>query len=338
MRQVTVTEKEAGQRLDKYLHKLLPTAPSSFFYRMLRKKNITLNGKKAEGKEKLVSGDTLTLFLSEETIRGFGLKAPDKKNAPGKAWALSSCEEAYKKLKGVQVLYEDDHILIMNKPSGILSQKASKEDLSLNEWMLGYLLARGEWEPEKTAAFKPSICNRLDRNTSGLLIGAKSIAGSQMAGSLLRDRSLRKFYRMIVKGQITREETLEGYLKKDESSNFVRLCTGKEPGALYIKTRYYPLRQIGGLTLVEAELITGKPHQLRIHLAGQGHPLVGDYKYGDTKLNDKYKRRFQIDSQLLYACRLEFPRMEAPFENLSERIIELSAPREFLRLMEPETS
>lgn len=332
MRQFTVTEKEAGQRLDKYLHKALPGAPSSFLYRMLRKKNITLNGRKAEGKEKLVSGDTLTLFLSEDTIKGFGQERPQGKKS------FFSCEEAYRKLKGVQVVYEDDHILIMNKPSGLLSQKASGEDLSLNEWMLGYLLAEGAWEPEKTAAFKPSVCNRLDRNTSGLVIGAKSVAGAQMAGSLLKDRSLRKFYRMLVKGPVTREETLEGYLMKDENNNLVRLLTKQEPGALFIKTRYYPLRQLSELTLVEAELITGKPHQIRIHLASQGHPLVGDYKYGDKSLNEKYKKRCQISSQLLYACRLEFPKMEAPFEKLSERIIEISAPKEFARLLEAKNS
>lgn len=321
MKQFTVTEKEAGQRLDKYLHKLLPAAPSSFFYKMLRKKNITLNGKKAEGKEKLLPRDTISLYLSEDTLNSFGVKV-----------VSSEYEDAYKRLKGIQAVYEDDHILIMNKPSGILSQKASPEDLSLNEWMIGYLMEKGEWDPASSAAFKPSVCNRLDRNTSGLVMGAKSIAGSQMLGLLLKERRIRKFYRMLVKGQVTHEEVLEGYLVKDEASNTVHLTDGQEKDAVYIKTRYYPIKQFSDKTLVEAELITGKTHQIRIHLAGSGHPLLGDHKYGDKSFNEKYKRLYHIHSQLLYACRLEFPELKAPFESLSQKIIEVPAPKEFLKI------
>lgn len=325
MKQVIVTEREAGQRLDKYLQKLLPGAPSSFFYKMLRKKNITLNGKKAEGKEKLAPGDALTLFLSQDTMEGFA-----------KQGDLLPYEEAYSTLKGVQVLYEDAHVIIVNKPSGILSQKAAPKDLSLNEWLLGYLLAKGDWDPKQPAAFKPSVCNRLDRNTSGLVMGAKSMAGSQMLGSLLQSRRIRKFYRMLVKGRVMREKSLDGYLVKDETGNKVRLVQKEAPDAVYIKTRYYPLACVGDVTLVEAELITGKPHQIRIHLASEGHPLVGDYKYGDRSFNEKYKRSCHIQSQLLYACRLEFPGMEEPFEGLSQKKIEIPAPKEFLKLMEKE--
>ena len=317
MRQFTVTEREAGQRLDKYLHKLLPAAPSSFFYKMLRKKNITLNGKKAEGKEKLGAGDLLTLYLSDDTLNTFGREVS------------SQYEDAYKKLKGIQAVYENTHILIMNKPAGILSQKAATEDLSLNEWMIGYLMAKGEWAPDSSAAFKPSVCNRLDRNTSGLVLGAKSITGSQMISLLLKERRIRKFYRMIVKGHVTHEEVLEGYLVKDEDSNTVHLADKQTKDASYSKTRYYPLKQFPDRTLVEAELITGKTHQIRIHLAESGHPLLGDYKYGDKSFNEKYKRLHHIHSQLLYACRLEFPEMEAPFEELSKKVIEVPAPKEF---------
>lgn len=345
MKQFTVNEKEAGQRLDKYLHKLLPDAPSSFLYKMLRKKNITLNGKKAEGKEKLVLGDTLTLFLSEDTISSFQgklfqgklfqTKSFQEEPFQGRQDSLSACcDEAYRKLKGIQVLYEDSHIIIMNKPSGILSQKAAFEDLSLNEWLLGYLLAKGDWNPEESAAFKPSVCNRLDRNTSGLVMGAKSIAGGQMLGSLLKSRRIRKFYRMLVKGRVSHEEDLEGYLVKDEESNTVRLAKKEEPNAAYIRTRYYPLDYFRDMTLVEAELITGKTHQLRIHLSADGHPLVGDYKYGDRSFNEKYKRLYHINCQLLCACRLEFPKMEAPFNGLNKKRIEIPLPKEFLRLME----
>lgn len=325
MQQITIRENESGQRMDKFLHKLMPLAPASFFYRMLRKKNITLNGRKAEGNEKLAVGDLIFLYLSDETINGF-MKEEKSYN---------EYETAFQKLKGIEIVYEDDHIILMNKPAGILSQKAEPEDLSLNEWMIGYLLSDKAIDPKQLATFKPSICNRLDRNTMGLVIGAKSLAGSQQMNRLIKSRTIKKFYRMLVKGHVQQEETLEGFLIKDEKNNKVRLVKHKtEEKAAYIKTRYYPLKVFSDKTLVEAELITGKSHQIRIHLAGTGHPLLGDYKYGDRSWNDNYKRKFQINSQLLYANRLEFPKMEDSFEHLSGRIVEAPVPEVFMRLME----
>jgi 23S rRNA pseudouridine955/2504/2580 synthase len=141
---------------------------------------------------------------------------------------------------------------------------------------------------------------------------------------------------MFVKGQVCGEEVLEGHLVKDEKNNKVRLVEGEfaSKEASYIKTRYYPIRQFSDRTLVEAELITGKPHQIRIHMASIGHPLLGDYKYGDRQWNEQYKRRCRIDSQLLFACRLEFPDMNHPFENLSGKVVEAPLPAEFKRLLE----
>lgn len=324
MRQIEIDEHEAGQRLDKFLHKFMPMAPSSFFYKMLRKKNITLNGKKAEGKEKLAKGDVLCLYLSDETIGNFrsdGVKTDEY-------------EEAYKKLKGVQVVYEDRHIVIVNKPSGVLSQKAAPEDLSVNEWLIGYLLSTGSISGAQLSTYRPSVCNRLDRNTFGLVICAKSLAGSQKISSLLKNREIRKFYRMFVKGQVTGEEVLEGRLVKDEENNKSYLLKGNEGLAgSPVKTRFYPVFHYLDRTLVEAELITGKTHQLRIHMAGIGHPVLGDYKYGDRTFNDRYKRQYQINSQLLCACRLEFPKLEGTFEGLDRRVVEIPLPREFQILM-----
>lgn len=366
MQEIKIGADEAGQRLDKFLHKIMPLAPSSFFYKMLRKKNITLNGKKAEGSERLQKEDMLCLYLSDETIGNF--KEAQEKTAR----KITEYEEAYKKLKGIQVIYEDEHILIMNKPAGVLSQKAEFSDLSLNEWMTGYLLS-GEggkggnrtgnenlypkFDESSLATFKPSVCNRLDRNTAGLIVGAKTLAGSREMSRLFRNREIGKYYRMLVKGRIEDGDTLEGYLIKDEASNTVRLVNGSpaadgqtgtgarnfagnfasggtDAKAAFIKTRYYPIRQFRDRTLVEAELITGKSHQLRVHMAGIGHPLVGDYKYGDRSFNDSYKRKFQINSQLLYACRLEFPEMKAPFEALSKKVFEAPVPERFRMLSE----
>lgn len=331
MYQVEIKENEAGQRLDKFLHKFMPLAPSSFFYKMLRKKNITLNGKKAEGKEKLSAGDILSFYLSPETLKSF------QESAGHYQAAYDEYERAYRELKGISVIYEDAHVIIMNKPAGILSQKAKPEDISLNEWLIGYLLVGNLTNAEQLSTFKPAICNRLDRNTIGLVIGAKSLAGSQKMNELIKSRNIRKFYQMIVKGHVRKEETLEGYLQKDEKANKVWLTKENFSGqAAYVKTRYYPLREFADRTLVEAELITGKPHQIRIHLSSTGHPILGDYKYGDKAWNDKYKRQFHVSSQLLYACRLEMPELEAPFEGLSGMLIEAPEPEIFGKLKESE--
>ena len=327
MQQIEIGENEAGQRLDKFLQKFMPLAPSSFFYKMLRKKNITLNGKKAEGKEKLALGDKISFYLADETIAGFCDK-------PGKGETINEYQAAYRKFKEITVVYEDAHVIIMNKPKGILSQKANPDDISLNEWMLGYLLEKGSLKENQLSTFKPSICNRLDRNTSGLVIGAKSLQGSQLMNELIRSRGVRKFYRMFVKGKIVGEETLEGFLIKDQKSNKVHLVKeGTDRGA-YIKTRYYPVREFKDRTLVEAELITGKPHQIRIHMASIGHPLLGDYKYGDRDFNDSYKKQFSLDSQMLHAYRLNFPKLETPLEQLSEKVVEAPLPEEFQQLTE----
>lgn len=327
MQKIQIDEKNAGQRMDKFLHKYMPLAPSSFFYKMLRKKNITLNGKKAEGKEKLQPNDTLELFLAKETILSFQ-----------QAIDTGEYEEAYRRLKEIRVVYEDEHILILNKPSGILSQKAKDKDLSVNEWLIGYLLHEGKTTAAELAGFKPSICNRLDRNTMGLITGAKTLQGSQKLNDLISSRKVKKFYRLMVKGNMEpsrfKGELLEGYLIKDEQNNKVTLCKQKSSEeASYIQTRYYPVKAYGDRTLVEAELITGKSHQIRAHMAGIGYPLLGDYKYGDKAFNDIYKAGYHINSQMLYACRMEFPKLEAPFEMLSERIIEAPVPEEFLKLL-----
>ncbi len=338
MQEIKVGANEAGQRLDKFLHKFMPLAPSSFFYKMLRKKNITLNGKKAEGNERLKKEDILSLYLSDETIDNFREK---KDKVLEKA---TEYEEAYRKLKGIEVIYEDEHILIVNKPVGVLSQKAEPSDLSLNEWICGYLLrGDGDFDESKFHAYRPSVCNRLDRNTCGLVVGAKSLAGSREMSRLFRSREIGKYYRMLVKGRIDSEDLLEGYLIKDEASNTVRLLQEKSAmdadaaKAAFVRTRYYPIKQYRDRTLVEAELITGKSHQLRIHMASIGHPLLGDYKYGDREFNEKYKRKYHINSQLLYACRLKFPEMNEPLEALSKREFEAPVPEKFKILADIKT-
>lgn len=301
MFQFEIKDNEAGQRFDKYLHKLLPKAPTSFFYKMLRKKNIVLNGKKAEGKEKLSVGDTVSLFLSEETFQGFLGNAD-----------TSIYLEAYKRFKNITVLYENEHMLLVSKPSGVLSQKAKDTDYSVNEWLIGYLLDKHVIDAASLSTYKPSVCNRLDRNTSGIVLCAKTLAGSQELSHMIATRKIRKYYRLFVKGIINKEVTLDGFLIKDHDKNHVSIISSDDidsncENASYIKTRYYPINILSELSYVEVELITGKTHQIRAHMASIGHPLLGDYKYGDKIFNDKYQDKYKIKSQLLHAYRLEFP-------------------------------
>ena len=232
MQEFKIGTNEAGQRLDKFLHKYLKEAGNSFLYKMLRKKNITLNKKKADGKEILAIGDEVQFFFSDETFLKF--RGSD---------IAQEYELAYKKLKGITVIYEDEHILLLNKPAGVLSQKSEPTDVSVNEWLIGYLLDKHEILAEQLNTFKPSICNRLDRNTSGLMVCGKSLQGSQKMNVLMKDRKIRKFYRTFVKGQVKEGAYIKGYLKKDEKLNKVFLSKSIENEREYmpIETAYEPL-------------------------------------------------------------------------------------------------
>lgn len=329
MFQKAITDREAGQRFDKYLHRLLPEAGSSFLYKMLRKKNITLNGKKADGSEKLAVGDSVSIFFAEETLAKF----------MGKGAGASECGEymlAYGKWKDIKILYEDAHILLADKPAGILSQKAEKTDLSLNEWLIGYLLHSKTATPETLTTYKPSVCNRLDRNTSGIVLCAKSLPGAQLLGELLKNRTLHKYYQLYVKGAVTKEQLIEGYLQKDEKQNKVAITSAGKADC-YIKTSYKPLRLERDKTLLEVELLTGRSHQIRAHLASIGHPLLGDYKYGDRAWNDLYQKKYQVRSQLLHAYKVVFPKLNMPFEEISGRTFCAEIP-EIFKLVSEEIS
>ncbi len=319
-----IGSKEAGQRMDKFLHKFMPEATTSFFYKMLRKKNITLNGKKAEGKEILKEGDQIAFFFSDETFQKF-------KGQNGESEiSTNEYRKAFQALKGIQVIYEDEDILILNKPAGILSQKAKPEDMSLNEWLIGYLLHTNGISKQELVTFKPSICNRLDRNTSGLVLGGKTLKGSQELSKMIRERSLRKFYLTVVVGPMDKASQIDGYLWKDEKTNKVTIYPKKAvdlpKGADAIKTAYKPLKTIGTNTLLEVELITGKTHQIRAHLASIGHPVLGDEKYGNTTVNQQFQKTMGLRWQILHAYRLEFPIIEEGLTSLSEQVFVAEEP------------
>lgn len=345
MKQISIGPNQAGQRFDKFLHKYLPEAPGSFLYKMLRKKNITLNGKKAEGKEMLRVGDEVKLFFSDETFEKFSgipvaasTPSAEKSNTDNTA----GYQKAFSSLKGISVIYEDAHMVLLNKPVGILTQKASPSDLSLNEWLIGYLLDKEAITPQELHSFHPSVLNRLDRNTSGLVLCGKSLPGSQEISHMLKSRTVHKFYRTIAVGEIKKAERIEGFLVKNAGNNTVQILkkpsSQEKPAGDLICTAYRPLAhgtyKGQQFTLLEVELITGKTHQIRAHLASTGHPLIGDTKYGKMAINRLFQEEFRLSSQLLHAYRLEFPAMEQAnvLSECSSHTFIAPLPKQFLKI------
>lgn len=317
MQEIQIGKNEAGQRLDKLLGKYLNTAPKSFLYKMLRKKNIKLNKKKAEGNELLKEGDVVSLFLSEETISSFQkkkeIKAPSLDNN-----------------KKLSIIYEDENVLILNKEAGILSQKAQKDDISMNEYVVSYMKDKRKGKDD---LFTPSICNRLDRNTSGILLAGASLKGSQTLSHLLRERQIDKYYVTVVKGQVNDLLSVKGFLHKDEKTNKVQLMDKPFLNASPIETEIIPLQVQGDYSLLMVKLITGKTHQIRAHLAYTGHPIIGDSKYGDTGVNRKFRDQYKLKHQLLHAYKVIFPKMEDNLSNLSEKTFTAPLPEQFGRII-----
>ncbi len=311
MKQIIVNENEAGQRLDRLLGKYMKKAPESFLHKMLRKKNIKLNGSKAAGGEKVQAGDEITLYFSDETWEKF-------------AGTERRAKIQYPTAK-LKILYEDRHILLVDKPQGMLSQKAQPSDVSLNEYVLGYLQRSGQWDPGQSG-WKPSVCNRLDRNTSGIVVCGKTAEGLRQMSEVLRERTVHKYYQCVVAGRVDEARHLKGYLWKDPEKNKVEILPDEREGALPVETEYRPIRHGADWTLLEILLITGRSHQIRAHLAQEGHPVIGDPKYGDHGINAVFRKRFGVQGQLLHACRLEFPEMREPLQALSGKIITSELP------------
>ena len=329
MTEYVIGSNEAGQRLDKFLGKYMPLAPKSFFYKMLRKKNITLNGKRAAGSEKLTEGDAIRFFLSDETICKFSACSENISGPAGSGEPISADDP--------DILYEDQNTLFINKPAGVLSQKASADDLSLVEQLTSYLLRSGQITGKDLRTFHPAVCNRLDRNTSGIVAAGKSLAALQELSAMFRERSLHKYYLCLVSGRVDKSARITGYIVKDSRTNRVRFSQTDAHGSSKIETEYRPLCTGDDVTLLEVRLITGKTHQIRAHLASQGHPIIGDYKYGIRKINDRYRYAYGLRSQLLHAARLVIPQnCTGVLAGLSGKVICAPLPDLFRKICEEE--
>lgn len=382
MREINVSTNEAGQRLDKLLRKYLKNANTSFIYKMLRKKNIVLNDKKAEGKEILNLGDSVKMYFSEETFatmtgRSGQYFGSAEKNREARADATAQCtstssdytasagkrsaqthrsgssadtnsaqmrrgassrntsERREKRAFDVEgfrkhIVYEDENLLVLNKPSGWLSQSDASGLPSVNERCLQYLMATGALTEAQLQTFRPGIANRLDRNTSGLILFGKTLPALQALATLLRDRTIEKNYLAIVNGDIDHAQRIDGYLAKDERTNHVEIRPQPFPDAVEIHTAYEPLKRSAEYTVLKVHLITGKTHQIRAHLRAIGHPIIGDPKYGRKDANAYYRTHGGVQSQLLHAWELHFPeKLDGPLQNLAGQTITAAPPKDF---------
>ena len=310
MQEILITKNEEGYKLKKLCKNYLSEAPDSFIYKMLRKKNIKLNGKKADGSEILKKGDIVNFYLSDETIQSFQKSG------------VTNIREKVSSVQTEDIIYEDEDIIIVNKPSGILSQKSKADDISINEMILQYLLDNGKINNESLMTFKPSVCNRLDRNTSGLILAGKTPAGSKYLSQIIKNRSIRKYYQAVVKGQAKLKGIYKAHLKKDENNNQVDIS---DKGFI-IETGFEVLEYNKELdiTYLRVELITGKSHQIRAHLAYLGYPIIGDTKYGNKNTNEYFRKNYKIKSQMLTAYEVIFPHFDASDDTCEDAIAKVA--------------
>lgn len=295
MKELKVEHSEEDVRLDKYLRRLLPQAAGGFLYRMLRKKNITLNGRRASGSERLKPGDVIRVFFSDETfyrLSGEGLYDEQLERIK----ALHS---------GIEAVYEDTDIIALNKPVGMLTQKAAHDDISLNEHLASYLMDRGSLTGSDYNHFKPSAANRLDRGTSGIVLCSKTPFGARKLSGWIAQKEIHKEYRCIVHGRLKDEGAVVSYLKKDEAANMVSIYDSPADDAARIETIYKIMGEYGDYSELSAVLVTGKSHQIRAQLAHMGCPIVLDRKYGNKKLDTGLYPLYE--GQLLHAYRVGLP-------------------------------
>lgn len=397
LRELNVNELTGGSKLMNILRKSLPEAKDSFFYKMLRKKNITLNNKKATGSEIVSTGDVIKFFLSDETYDKFAGKASkavvcngkangnraddsgagaDKlnhgsvaqvvgrnvkpnvingnatdgakksvnngtsnsaANATAKGTGKSSSAKTFKINKN-DIAYEDKDIILINKPYGILSQKAEPGDYSMVEALYDYMLENGMLSADDI--FRPAVTNRLDRNTTGIIAGGKTTSGLQFLSNAQKNGDIKKFYICIVPGEVKETRLLNGLWSKNTRNNRVTIeMVENIPGSYSFPSRYWtkgnvpaqtliaPVVTNGRYTVVKIGLLTGKSHQIRAHMKAYGHPLIGDFKYGQRNVNDYFARKYGLTSQLLHAYMMDI-------EGKGEFVAKL--PKQFINILKGE--
>lgn len=287
MKSFIIEKNDSDQRLDKFLTKSCPKLPKALMYKYIRIKRIKVNGKRAEISTRLKKGDVVDMYINDEFF--------EKKETVYDFMSAS---------KNIDIVYEDENIILLNKKVGLLSHPDETEYVdTLITRVKRYLFEKGEWHPDEETSFTPALVNRIDRNTSGIVICAKTAEALRVLNQKMKDRELHKIYLCVVHGEMSKDkELLEGYLVKDEKKNKVFVSKRPKDGAKLIRTEYKVLGRRDGISLLEVNLLTGRTHQIRAHLASIGHPLVGDGKYGTNELNKKtgYKKQCLCSHKLIF--------------------------------------
>ena len=323
MREILISQNEKEQKLLKLLQKYFKGQADSFLYKMLRKKNILLNGKKADGKEILQLGDTVQLYFSEESL---GKLLQERESTEKELWT-QKWQSA--------ILYEDNHCILFNKPVGLLSENDGSSSFSVNSLLLSYMRTKGELSKEQEKSFRPGIANRLDRNTSGIIIFGKSLGGLQAFAKLLQSHDLEKKYYALVYGDFQKTGLQEHLLEKDRGRNkALESERGKRVKSAFEKLACVESSE-GPLSLLSVQIFTGKTHQIRTQLSLLSHPIVGDDKYGDTRKNAKLRKTLPLSYQLLHAYFLRFPKLpeSSVLFSLSEKCFFAPLPKEYFEIL-----
>ncbi len=288
MRTIEIKKNDANQRLDKFLTKRFKTMPKALMYKYIRTKYIKVNGKRCEISTRLNEGDIITLYIKDEFFDEPQYDTYDFLKAPTK----------------LDIVYEDENIILLNKPTGLLCHPDENYHFdSLLARLQHYLYEKKEYNPKDENSFAPALANRIDRNTGGIVIAAKNSESLRILNQKIKDRELKKIYLCVVHGILKKKKaTMTDYLEKNEKQNRVYISSKPTPNSKTIKTKYKVLKEADNMSLVEVELLTGRTHQIRAHMAYIGHPLVGDGKYGTNKQNKDTALKWQA----LCSYKLEF--------------------------------
>ena len=319
MQKYIVNDNESGQTLEKYVKKVLKNAPLSFIYKLFRKKDIKVNGHWEKEKYIVNSGEEVSIYVSDEQLEEFKKKYDFTPNNTIESW----------------ILYEDNNVLFINKPRGVLVQKDENyNEKPLDQLVIEYLMYKGEYDPQNDLAFKPGPAHRIDRNTSGIVIFGKNHDALAYLFELFQKHELiGKHYICLVCGDISKEGTVDVPLRKNFDTKKV-VVAPLSSGAKTAKTVYHPIERFGDFTLLDITLITGRTHQIRVHMSYIRHHVVGAGKYGDFKINNMIDKEYGFKNQFLHASEVHFGQLDKPLENLSKKSFKAPLPEEYSLLLD----